>query len=90
MSELTPKEGDLKVWWIPQVPGKAFEVLADSEEEAVKICNVLAEYDEFQFREAIKGDYCNAGGVLRYEKSDNPGFDDDWYDAYDDNGEDLF
>lgn len=53
----------LKVWWIPQVPGKPFEVEVSSVEEAAKLLTVLADYDAFQFENNIKPDYSNAGGL---------------------------
>lgn len=80
--------GDLRVWWIPQVPMKAFNVSVSSVAEGVKIMNTLADYDIFQFENNIKPDYCNAGGLQRFDADDgdgNPGWCD-WYD--DDTGED--
>ena len=72
----------LKVWWIPQMPMKAFEVEVDNLETGVKIMDVLARYDAFQFAENIKPDYCNTGGIVMLE-------DDEWVDWYDDySGED--
>lgn len=75
-----------KVWWIPQVPMKAFEVPVSSVEEGRKICEVLAEYDNFQFENNIKPDYCNVGGVLFHAApiSEN---DDDWIEVPDDEDE---
>ena len=63
----------LKVWWIPQVPGKAFEVPVASVDEAKKILTVLADYDNFQYDNNIKPDFCNAGGLVVFE-------DGDWVD----------
>ena len=54
----------LKVWWIPQVPMKAFEVKVSSVAEGVKIMDVLADYDNFQYANNVKPDYCGAGGLL--------------------------
>lgn len=75
--------GQLQVWWIPQVPGKAFEVDVLDVFEAAKLMNVLADYDAFQFENRIKPDYCNSGGLRRWcENSDGdgtPGWED-WYD----------
>ena len=64
------KEGDLKVWWIPQVPGKAFEVPVDTPEEAIKILDTLAKYDLFQLKNNIKPDYCNTGGLNVFEEGE--------------------
>lgn len=52
-----------RVWWIPQVPMKAFRREVDTLVEARTLINVLAEYDLFQFENNIKPDYCNAGGI---------------------------
>ena len=61
------KEGDLKIWWIPQVPCDPFEVPVSSVEEAAKLLDVLARYDEFQYEHSIKPDYSNAGGLAVLE-----------------------
>ena len=75
----------LRVWWIPQVPGKPFEVEVDSVEEGVKIMDVLAQYDLFQFENNIKPDFCNAGGLQMLDESidiEEAGEDgwSDWFD----------
>lgn len=54
----------LKVWWIPQVPMKAFEVYLNSFTEAKVLLEALAAYDLFQLKNRIKPDYSNAGGVM--------------------------
>lgn len=77
------KVGDLKVWWIPQVPMTAFEVEVSSITEGVKILNTLADYDLFQLKHNVKPDYCNAGGLVMWdENSDGEGIPGwvDWYD----------
>ena len=81
----------LQVWWIPQGPMKeVFTVDVSSVEEGVKLLNVLADYDIFQYENRVKGDYCNSGGLHQWsEDADgdgNPGWED-WYDeatGYDD------
>jgi hypothetical protein len=62
-----PNEGDLRVWWIPQIPMKAFKVSVASVEEAAKIMEVLAHYDLFQFENKVKPDYSNMGGLEVFE-----------------------
>ncbi len=57
------EHGQLRVWWIPQVPGKPFHVDVSSFEEGELITKVLADYDQFQFKNNIKPDYCNTGGI---------------------------
>jgi hypothetical protein len=61
MSE--PKSGDLRVWHIPQIPGKPFHVAVQSLAEAKLVLNALAQYDLFQFDNHIKPDYANAQGL---------------------------
>lgn len=77
------KAGDLQVWWVPQVPMNAFEVDVSSVQEAVKVMDVLADYDMFQYENNIKPDYCNAGGLRRWcndcDGEGTPGWED-WYD----------
>lgn len=65
-NESKPKDGDLRVWWIPQVPGKAFFVPVKTFAEGVWLQEVLADYDNFQYEHNIKPDYSNVGGLQRY------------------------
>ncbi len=44
-----PQEGDLRVWWVPQVPMEAFEAPVPDAKSGAMLLNVLAEYDAFQF-----------------------------------------
>lgn len=67
----------LRVWWIPQIPGKPFIVPVESVAEGVNIMNILADYDWFQLNNNIKPDYCNAGGLSMFE-------DGEWIDWCDD------
>jgi hypothetical protein len=81
--------GDLQVWWIPQIPGKSFLVDVKDISEAVKLLDVLAQYDLWQLEHNIKPDYCNAGGLNRYsddiDGEGTPGWES-WYDE--ESGED--
>jgi hypothetical protein len=63
-----PKEGDLRVWHIPQVPMKPFFVAVSSIDEGKRICEVLADYDLFQYQNKIKPDYANAQGISVYRE----------------------
>ena len=74
MVTIAPREGDLKLWWIPQVPGTPFEVPVPTRQEGTRLLNTLAAYDRFQFEHHIKPDYCNAGGLMIFR-------DGDWEDA---------
>jgi len=84
-----PKQGDLKVWHIPQVPGKPFEVPVNTLEEAKIILNVLADYDIFQYENNIKPDYCNVQGLEVYEQNFDGDGNDDWVDWCDEDGNDI-
>lgn len=74
-----PAKGDLRIWHIPQVPGKAFRVAVKSVNEAKLLLVTLADYDLFQVEHKIKGDYCNASGLEVYDPTDDDGWSD-WYD----------
>lgn len=63
------KHGDLRVWWIPQVPCQEFYVPVKSLEEADMLLNALADYDKFQLDNKIKPDYCNAGGLMIWDEN---------------------
>jgi len=65
-----PKEGDLRVWHVPQLPMKAFYVEVGTVSEAVKIIDTLAYYDIFQFENKIKPDYCNMSGLEVFENGE--------------------
>lgn len=82
--ESTKKE---QVWWIPQVPMKAFEVCVDTLEEAKLLLTVLADYDNFQYENNIKPDYSNAGGLMVKEDLEEGGVQ--WVDYYDEDGNSI-
>ena len=85
MSKQSPKLGALRVWWIPQVPGKPFHVAVASPAEAKKVLDILGKYDLFQFKNNIKGDYCNVGGLEVFEEMDD-GLD--WFEWHDEETDD--
>lgn len=78
----TPKPGDLRVWWIPQVPMPPFHVPVTSFADAARIIGLLADYDAFQFEQGVKGDYANVGGVEVFAQGPTGGSPDweSWYD----------
>lgn len=65
-----PQNGDLKVWWIPQVPGKPFEVPVKSLSRGRFLLDTLAEYDLFQLEHHIKPDYANVGGLMIFDENE--------------------
>jgi hypothetical protein len=77
-----PKEGDLQVWHIPQVPGAPFEVAVSTPQEGKRVMAILAAYDLFQFHYNIKPDYSNAQGLNVFE-------DGEWLTWYDVDGNDI-
>jgi hypothetical protein len=64
------KDGDLQVWWIPQLRMKSFDVPVNSIIEALLIIDTLGKYDAFQFENRIKPDYCNTGGLNVWENGE--------------------
>ena len=76
------KQGDMRVWWIPQVPGKQYLVSVRSLEQAKLVLKVLAEYDLFQLAHNIKPDFSNAGGLCVLEGDT----EDDWCDFESEDG----
>ena len=67
---------ELRVWHVPQVPGKAFYVYVDTVEEGKKVMDILAAYDLFQLENHIKPDFSNVNGLQRYNKECDEW--DDW------------
>lgn len=67
------KIGDLRVWWIPQIPMDPFYVPVDTLVEGVKLMDTLAAYDAFQFENNVKPDYANVGGFERWDADNGDG-----------------
>lgn len=65
----------LRVWWIPQVPMKAFRVSVPDVPTGKLLLKVLADYDLFQLNHRVKPDYCNAGGLEVFNEDER-----DWED----------
>ena len=72
----SPNEGDLRVWWIPQIPMSPFYVNVNTVDDGNELCNVLAAYDLFQCANNMKPSYSNVGGIQIFE-------DGDWWDVED-------
>lgn len=78
-------EGSLRVWHIPQVPGKPFHVPITGPmpiSTAIDVLDTLARYDLFQYENKIKPDYANAQGLEIFE-------DGEWVEWTDDDGYDI-
>jgi len=67
----------------------SFQHRVDSIEQGVKIMDVLADYDDFQFKNNIKPDYCNAGGINQWSE-DCDGYGNSGWESWsdDETGED--
>lgn len=75
--------GEMKAWWIPQIPGEPFEVPVTTLIEAKLLLEALANYDLFQLAHRIKPDYCNMGGLVIWDGTD-------WTDWHSDEGRDIY
>jgi hypothetical protein len=75
-------EGALRVWWIPQIPMKAFHRAVADLSQAKLLLDTLAYYDMFQYENNIKPDYSNGGGLEVYE-------DGEWNEWTDEFGYDI-
>lgn len=90
-----PKNGDLKVWWIPQVPMEAFEYPVNSVQEGFVLLDALAKYDLFQLEKKVKPDFCNMGGLMVFddelasENENEDDFDAGWSDWCSEMGGDI-
>jgi hypothetical protein len=76
------KEGQLRVWHIPQVPMEPFYVPVNNVKEAILVINVLEDYDNFEFDNHVKPDFMNATGLEVFE-------DGEWCEWYDEEGDDI-
>lgn len=72
-----PRQGDLSVWWIPQVPGKPFRCPVKTPQEGKLLLDCLAQYDLFQLAHHIKPDFSNAGGLTIWNAGDWEGWEDE-------------
>jgi hypothetical protein len=83
------KQGDLRVWWIPQVPMRAFHVPVKTIAEAKLILNTLADYDLFQWKNKVKPDYANAGGLEVYSDDIDGNGMTGWEEWYNKDADDI-
>jgi hypothetical protein len=77
-----PVQGALRIWWIPQIPGKPFHWPVADFAQAALMLDALAGYDDFQFAQRIKGDYANMGGLQIFDG-------EQWEDWEDEEGDDF-
>ena len=79
-----PKHRDLRVWWVPQVPMKSFEVDVPGLAEAALILDTLGRYDAFQYENRVKPDYCNMGGLIEFDAATGAWFPWECPESFDD------
>jgi len=86
-----PNAGDLRVWWMSQVPMQPFHVSVPDVKTAKLVLDCIARYDIFQLEHNVKPDFCNAGGLERFDPEDIiPEECDGWTEWYDETtGEDI-
>jgi hypothetical protein len=85
-----PNNGNLRVWWIPQIPMLSFKWPVANLVEARLLLDVLAEYDKFQFEHNIKPDYSNTGGCHVFDASDTEdGPDGSWLEWENEDGDTI-
>lgn len=78
-----PKEGDLRLWWIPQFGmDKSFRYPIKSVAEAKHMLDAFAMYDMFQLEHRIKPDFSNCGGLEVFESGE-------WCDWQNDDGYEI-
>lgn len=68
----------LRVCHFPQIPCKPFIVEVQDIEQSKLLCDVLANYDLFQFDNRIKPDYANMTVVEQWNEEDQE--QEAWYD----------
>lgn len=78
-----PTEGDLQVWWCPQIPMPSFNVSVEDVDQAMLLLETLAKYDLFQFENSVKPDYCNVGGLSVWENGEWIAWENDDGDTID-------
>ena len=76
------KKGNLRVWWIPQVPMKSFYQDVKTIIEGKLVLETLAIYDLFQSENNIKPDFSNTGGLQIFNRNE-------WEDIVDENEDSI-
>lgn len=76
------REGSLRVWHIPQIPGKPFHVVVGMLTEAKLIIETLGDYDNFQLLHKVKPDFSSATGLEVFR-------DGEWEEWESEQGDDI-
>lgn len=83
MTAETPKEGDLRLWYIPQVGVgvPAYTQPIPDLKTGQAILDAIYQVALFELEHHVKPDYANMGGISRYEEDGDGGFG--WFDVDD-------
>jgi Superinfection exclusion gene product 17 len=65
----------LRVWWVPQIPGKAFRYPVETLVQAKTLLDCLAQYDKFLLDNNHRVNYANTGGLEVWDEEEQ-----DWLD----------
>lgn len=64
-----------RVWYVPQVPMKAFVFDTDDLDVATIVLDVVQSFSLFEYDNRVKPDYCDAGGIAEWDEENQ-----DWFD----------
>jgi hypothetical protein len=76
----------LRVSHFPQIPCKAFKVEVATLEEGLKLMDMLADYDLFQYESNIKPDYCSTTVLEMWDENSDGEGTPGWNEWSDDEG----
>ncbi len=76
------RNGDFRIWHIPQVPGKGFYFPVTTPRQGKIVLGILAQYDLFLLHNRHRVDYANAAGLEVME-------DGEWVEWENENGDDI-
>ncbi len=94
-----PRPGDLRIYYIPQVPMKAYEAdiprgagESDSAylERAAFVLRTVVEFSIFEFENNVKPDYSDVAAIVRWEPEPDGGDGFDWFDVDESEYEEWF
>lgn len=87
-AEWTPRSrhaSKLKVWYIPQVPMRSFEINVHSPEEALDLMELISEFSCVMFENKLRPDYTDCCGLITYCHNY-----DEWVEWYNEDDFDVF
>lgn len=68
----------------PASPDESIPCRCGNARRSVKVLDILADYDMFQFENRVKPDYCNAQGLEEWDEQE-----DGWCEWYSEDGLDI-